>query len=217
MNKLVLASTSKYRRALLDRLGLSYVAIAPKVDEEAIAESIAATFAQNAAAGSASPSVATSASACDAIALQLAQDKAASVAGAATDAFIIGSDQLVDLDGERLGKPGTIEKAEAQLRKLSGKTHRLVTAVALRHPDGRVETALDVHVMKLRVLSDAEVRRYVQRERPIDCAGSYKIESLGISLVESMTSSDGSDFTAIVGLPLVALCNLLRAAGFEVP
>jgi septum formation protein len=194
MPKLVLASTSKYRRALLDRLGLSYSACAPKVDEEDVDASLSV----------------------DAVALQLAQRKAESVAtqSSTQDAFIIGSDQLVDLDGERLGKPGTIEKAEAQLRRLSGRTHRLITAIALRHPDGRIETALDIHTMRLRPLTDAEVHRYVQRERPIDCAGSYKIESLGISLVDKI---EGEDFTGIIGLPLVALCKLLRAAGFEVP
>lgn len=190
MPKLVLASTSKYRRALLDRLGLSYSACAPKVDEEDVDGSLSV----------------------DAIALQLAQRKAESVA--APDAFVIGSDQLVDLDGERLGKPGTIEKAEAQLRRLSGRTHRLITAIALRHPDGRIETALDIHTMRLRPLTDAEVHRYVQRERPIDCAGAYKIESLGISLLEKI---EGEDFTGIIGLQLIALCKLLRAAGFELP
>jgi len=192
MPKLVLASTSKYRRALLDRLGLSYTAHAPKVDEEAVAPELSV----------------------DAVAMQLARDKAQSVAAACPDAHIIGSDQLVDLDGERLGKPGSIEKAEEQLRRLSGREHRLITAVALLHPNGTVETALDIHLMRLRALTDAEVHRYVQRERPIDCAGSYKIESLGISLVESI---EGKDFTAIVGLPLIALCKLLRDAGFEVP
>jgi len=192
MPKLVLASTSKYRRALLDRLGLPYSALAPKVDEEDVAPEL-------------SP---------DAVALQLARDKAGSIASAAPDAFIIGSDQLVDLDGARLGKPGTLERAEEQLRRLAGRSHRLITAVALRHPDGRIETAVDVHTLQLRPLSDAEVRRYVQRERPLDCAGSYKIESLGISLVEKIV---GEDFTAIVGLPLIALCRLLRDAGFEVP
>ena len=192
MPKLVLASTSKYRRALLDRLGLSYTSHAPKVDEEAVAPELSV----------------------DAVAMQLARDKAQSVAAACPDAHIIGSDQLVDLDGERLGKPGSIEKAEEQLRRLSGREHRLITAVALLHPNGTVETALDIHLMRLRALTDAEVHRYVQRERPIDCAGSYKIESLGISLVESI---EGKDFTAIVGLPLIALCKLLRDAGFEVP
>jgi septum formation protein len=192
MPKLVLASTSKYRRMLLDRLGLSYSAHAPKVDEDAVPPGAAP----------------------DAVALQLAREKAESVAAAAPDAHIIGSDQLVDLDGERLGKPGSSEKAEAQLRRLAGREHRLVTAIALRHPDGRVETSLDTHVIRLRALTDAEVHRYVQRERPLDCAGSYKIESLGISLVESLA---GEDFTAVIGLPLISLCKLLRAAGFEVP
>ena len=120
----------------------------------------------------------------------------------------------MDLDGERLGKPGTIERAEVQLARLSGRSHRLITAVALRHPDGTVETAVDIHTMQLRALTPHEIRRYVQRERPVDCAGSYKIESLGISLVEKIS---GEDFTAIVGLPLIELCRLLRGAGFEVP
>jgi septum formation protein len=189
--KLVLASTSKYRRALLDRLGLSYATATPKVDEEA------------AQAGS-----------LDALALQLAVAKAESCAGGHSDAFVLGSDQLVDLDGERLGKPGTLEKAEEQLRRLSGRSHRLVTAVALRHPDGKVDTGLDIHVMTLRAMSEAEIKRYVARERPIDCAGAYKIESLGISLCEKV---EGADFTAIVGLPLIRVCQLLRGAGFEVP
>jgi septum formation protein len=191
MPKLVLASTSKYRRALLDRLGLPYVAAAPKVDEETV---VAPTLAE--------------------VAIALARAKAESVAGAHPDAYVLGGDQLVDLDGERLGKPGTLEKAEEQLRQLAGKQHRLVTAVALQHPDGTVETAVDVHVMKLREMTEAEIKRYVARERPIDCAGSYKVESLGISLCERI---DGADFTAIVGLPLIAVCRLLRKAGFEVP
>ena len=191
MPKLVLASTSKYRRALLDRLGLSYTAAAPRVDEEA-----------------------AKADTLDALALQLAVAKAESCAAAHPDAFVLGSDQLVDLDGEKLGKPGTLEKAEEQLRRLSGRGHRLITAVALRHPNGTVETGLDIHKMTLRTMTEAEIKRYVTRERPIDCAGSYKVESLGISLCEKI---EGADFTAIVGLPLIKVCELLRRAGFEVP
>ena len=191
MPKLVLASTSKYRRSLLDRLGLSYTAATPRVDEEAaIAETL------------------------DALALQLAVAKAESCAAAHPDAFVLGSDQLVDLDGEKLGKPGTLEKAEEQLRRLSGRGHRLITAVALRHPNGTVETGLDSHKMTLRTMTEAEIKRYVARERPIDCAGAYKIESLGISLCETI---EGADFTAIVGFPLIRVCQLLRSAGFEVP
>ena len=191
MPKLVLASTSKYRKLLLDRLGLSYTTATPRVDEDAVT---AATL--------------------DEVVLLLARAKAESVASAHADAFVLGSDQLVDLDGERLGKPGTLEKAEEQLRHLAGKSHRLVTAVALLHPNGTIETAVDVHVMRLREMTEAEIKRYVTRERPIDCAGSYKVESLGISLCEKV---EGADFTAIIGLPLIAVCALLRRAGFEVP
>ena len=191
MPKLVLASTSKYRKLLLDRLGLSYTTASPRVDEEAV-----------------------TAPTPDEVVLALAKAKAASVAGAHPECYVLGSDQLVDLDGERLGKPGTLEKAEEQLRRLAGKSHRLVTAVALLHPNGTIETAVDVHVMTLREMTEAEIKRYVARERPIDCAGSYKVESLGISLCEKI---EGADFTAIIGLPLIAVCGLLRRAGFEVP
>ena len=191
MPKLVLASTSKYRKLLLDRLGLSYTTVSPRVDEEAL-----------------------TAPTTEELALALAKAKAESVAAAHPDCFVLGSDQLVDLAGERLGKPHSLEKAEEQLRRLSGKAHRLVTAVALLHPNGTLETAVDVHVMTLREMTEAEIKRYVARERPIDCAGSYKVESLGISLCEKI---EGADFTAIVGMPLIAVCTLLRRAGFEVP
>ena len=190
---LVLASTSPYRRALLDRLGVAHEAVAHRADERAPG-----------------PAGETP----DALSVRLAGAKADSVAALRPGAIILASDQVVDLDGDILGKPGDAEAAVAQLGRLSGRTHRLLTAVALRHPDGRTETALDVHRMTMRVLDEATRRRYVTRDAPIDCAGAYRIESLGIALFDAI---EGADFTAIVGLPLVTVARLLRTAGFAIP
>lgn len=193
MHDLVLGSTSPYRRELLARLGVPFDLAAPRVDEEAVQRS------------GAEP---------ERVALRLAVAKAASAAEARSNAFVIGSDQVVDLDGEILGKPGDEEGARAQLARLSGRSHRLVTALALRAPDGTLRTHVDVHTMTLRNLGAAEIERYVASDRPLDCCGAYKIESLGIALFERI---EGEDFTAIVGLPLIALARLLREAGFAVP
>jgi septum formation protein len=193
MHDLVLGSTSPYRRELLSRLRVPFDVLAPDVDEEALQRS------------GAEPS---------SIALRLAVAKAASVAAKRSDAFVIGSDQVVDLDSEILGKPGDEVRAREQLARLQGRTHRLVTAIALRAPDGTLRTHVDVHRMTLRSLGAAEIERYVASEQPLDCCGAYKIESLGITLFERI---EGDDFTAIPGLPLIALGRLLRESGFEVP
>ncbi|MCU0672891.1 MAG: Maf family protein [Myxococcota bacterium] len=193
MHDLVLGSTSPYRRELLARLRVPFDVLGPDVDEEALQRS------------GAEPS---------SIALRLAVAKAASVAAKRSDAFVIGSDQVVDLDSEILGKPGDEARAREQLARLQGRTHRLVTAVALRAPDGTLRTHVDVHRMTLRSLGAAEIERYVAAEQPLDCCGAYKIESLGIALFERI---EGDDFTAIPGLPLIALGRLLRESGFEVP
>lgn len=193
MHDLVLGSTSRYRRELLARLRVPFDVLAPEVDEEALQRS------------GAEPS---------SIALRLAVAKAASVAAKRSDAFVIGSDQVVDLDSEILGKPGDEARAREQLARLQGRTHRLVTAVALRAPDGTLRTHVDVHRMTLRSLGAAEIERYVAAEQPLDCCGAYKIESLGIALFERI---EGDDFTAIPGLPLIALGRLLRESGFDVP
>ncbi len=193
MHDLVLGSTSPYRRELLSRLRVPFDVLAPDVDEEALQRS------------GAEPS---------SIALRLAVAKAASVAAKRSDAFVIGSDQVVDLDSEILGKPGDEVRAREQLARLQGRTHRLVTAIALRAPDGTLRTHVDVHRMTLRSLGAAEIERYVAAEQPLDCCGAYKIESLGIALFERI---EGDDFTAIPGLPLIALGRLLRESGFEVP
>jgi septum formation protein len=187
---LVVATTSRYRLELLDRLGLVYTAVAHRVDELAAAPRGTTEHATRA----------------------LAIAKAESLAPLHPEALILGADQMVELAGERLGKPGTAAAAAAQLARMAGRSHRLVTTVALRAPDGHVDTATDVHVMKLRPLSGDEIARYVARDRPLDCAGSYKIEGLGIALVESMV---GADHTGIIGLPLIATLRLLRAAGLD--
>lgn len=190
---LVLASTSKYRRELLARLGVPFRVAAPSCDEEALKDlSLAPT----------------------ALASHLARAKARSIADQFPEAHVLGSDQLVEIDGEILGKPGSPERALQQLTRLSGHAHRLITAYALICPDDSVLEHVDTHVLHMRELTEAELTRYVNADQPLDCAGSYKIEARGITLVERI---EGADFTAITGLPLVALTSDLRTRGFAVP
>jgi septum formation protein len=127
---------------------------------------------------------------------------------------VLGSDQLVDLDGKVLGKPGSLAAAKDQLARLSGRTHRLITAVVLVCPGGLVHRHVDVTTLSMRALGSEEIARYVALDRPTDCAGSYKIERLGISL---FTRISCEDFTAIPGLPLMAVTGLLRREGFLIP
>jgi septum formation protein len=192
---LVLASTSPSRRALLARLVRDFEAVPHRVDEPAHARAL----------GSASP---------DRVALSLACAKALSVAAEHPSAHVLGSDQVVDLDGEILGQPGDASGARAQLRRLAGRRHRLVTAIALRAPDGETATHLDVQAMQMRALSDDAIARYVAADDPVLCCGSYKIEALGVTLFEETV---GSDPTGIQGLPLLALARLLRDAGWTLP
>jgi septum formation protein len=193
MPKLILASTSPYRRALLERLGVPFEVQRPLCDEDVLKRS-----------GLSPHEVAT----------RLAREKAQSIARTRRDAYVLGSDQLVDLNGEILGKPGTSEAAIAQLTRMAGRSHLLVTGMAMVTPRGSLLEHLDVHTLTLRSLHEAEIRRYVAREQPLDCAGSYKIESGGIALVERI---EGDDFSAITGLPLLMLTTWLRREGFEVP
>lgn len=191
--RLVLASTSPYRSELLRRLGLTFEPRAPLCDEEALKRAGEEPAAQ---------------------AQRLALAKAESLAAVTPDAFVLGGDQLVELDGEVLGKPHTSEGAVAQLRRMQGQTHRLLTAFALLCPGGERVVHLDTHYLTLRPLRDAELTRYVARDQPLDCAGSYKIEALGITLCERI---QGEDFSAIMGLPLMALARALRERGFQLP
>ncbi|HVN35535.1 MAG TPA: Maf family nucleotide pyrophosphatase [Casimicrobiaceae bacterium] len=186
--RLVLASTSRYRRTLLERLGLPFDAVAPQVDE------------------SPGPGETPSATA-----FRLAAAKARSVAGAHRDALIIGSDQVADCQGRAIGKPGTHEDAVAQLRALSGQTVVFHTGVALLDAaSGACQTALVDVTSTYRHLTDAEIEGYLRREQPYDCAGSVRAEALGIALFERIESDDP---TALIGLPLIQLSRMLAAAG----
>ena len=187
---LVLASTSRYRRELLQRLGLSFDCARPEVDESPLN-------------GEAPLALAT----------RLAAAKSAEVAARHPGAWVIGSDQVADLNGQPLGKPGTVEAACAQLAAMSGQTVRFHTAICLSRA-GESFTAIDLTEVGFRALEQDEIARYVATEQPLDCAGSFKCEGLGISLFEAI---DNRDPTALVGLPLIALCRLLRKAGFAVP
>ena len=187
---LVLASESTYRKALLSRLGLPFRQAAHKVDEAGYAEKPRERVAV------------------------LALAKARSLRKEFPDATIIGSDQLAELAGEALGKPGNRDAARNQLRMLSGRTHFLYTAVAVVSAHRPPAQAMVVHRMAMRELSDDEIERYLDAENTLDCAGSYKIEGLGISLFDAIA---GDDMTAIEGLPLLTLAGMLREAGYHVP
>lgn len=188
--RLVLASTSPYRRELLARLGHPFSTVRPEVDETPHAGE--------------SP---------EALALRLAVAKARAVAALHPGARVIGSDQVADCDGRPLGKPGNREAAVAQLGAMSGRAVAFRTAVAVASGDG-VDTALDTTLVRFRTLTPGEIDRYIATEQPFDCAGSFKSEGLGISLFEAIESTDP---TALVGLPLIATCALLRRAGFLLP
>jgi septum formation protein len=189
---LIVATTSAYRLALLDRLRIPYRAVPHRIDERA-----------------AEPAGVPP----DAVALTLARAKADSLAREFPDDYILGSDQVVAIDDELLHKPGEADPALAQLRRLAGRTHQIVTAVALRYPDGRHDTHVDVHTMRMRALPESALRAYLAADQPFDCAGSYKIEGLGIALFEAAA---GQDYTAIIGLPLTAVVTLLERAGVHV-
>ena len=182
---LILASTSTYRRDLLRRLGVDFQAVAPEYEEEHDLDLPP-----------------------DQLVVELAARKAKSLAGRFPENLIIGCDQVAELDGRILLKPGTIERAKTQLKELSGRTHRLLTGLVVFQPaTSRQEAALDIHHMTLRELKDYEIDAFMESEKPIDCAGAYKVEGPGIALFESMS---GDDYTGIIGLPLTKLAGLLK-------
>ena len=192
MSALILASASPYRRELLTRLGLPFEVVTPGVSE----------------AHSAGESPADRA-------LRLALAKAAAVAQRRPEAVVIGSDQVAAAGDEVLDKPGDAARCRAQLTSLSGKTARFYTACAVLGRGGSVHQAhVDTTSVVFRALSAHEIERYVARERPFDCAGSFKAEALGISLLECIESQDP---TALIGLPLIWLAAALRAAGYRLP
>ncbi|KKW69244.1 septum formation inhibitor Maf [Lampropedia cohaerens] len=190
--RLILGSTSRYRRQLLARLGLPFEAIAPDVDETPQPQEAPAALAQ-----------------------RLALAKAQEVAARYPDAVVIGSDQVADLAGQPLGKPGSHVRAVAQLRQMRGQTVVFHTAVALVW-QARGLALQDIAQVRtrFRALDDAEIERYLLAEQPYDCAGSAKSEGLGISLLDAI---DNDDPTALIGLPLIRTCRLLRQAGLQIP
>ncbi|MBK1612408.1 septum formation inhibitor Maf [Rubrivivax gelatinosus] len=187
---LILGSTSRYRRELLERLRLPFTVVAPQVDETPAPGEKPAE-----------------------LALRLALAKARAVAALHPQAVVIGSDQVADLAGEPIGKPGTHERAREQLQRMSGREVVFQTAVAVARADtGFAEVLLAPVRVHFRALADDEIERYLLAERPYDCAGSAKSESLGIALLDAIESDDP---TALVGLPLIRTCTLLRAAGLD--
>lgn len=194
MPELVLASTSRYRRELLARLVGDFRVAAPDIDETPLAGEAPI-----------------------ALAVRLAEAKALAVAKVSPGAIVIGSDQVAELDGRPVGKPGTRDAAIAQLAASSGRTLAFHTAIAVadaRMSPPVVRAASDRTDVTFRTLSAGEIARYVDLENPIDCAGSFKSEGAGIALFERIRSEDP---TALVGLPLIALGKLLRASGFTLP
>ena len=188
--RLLLASTSPYRRELLQRLRLPFECMPPRVDETPLPGEAPA-----------------------ALASRLAGEKAAEVHAREPDAFVIGSDQVADLEGRVLGKPGDFESAVAQLRAMSGREVAFHTALCVIGPGFR-ESAIDTTLVRLRDLGDDDIARYLQAEPAFDCAGSFKAEGLGIVLFDAIHSADP---TALVGLPLITTARLLRKAGFVLP
>ena len=190
--KLVLASTSAYRRELLQRFGLPFDVARPDIDESPL------------------PGEAPQATA-----ERLAVEKARAVAGQFEDALIIGSDQVAHMGDTRFGKPGTVERAVAQLQSMSGRTVVFHTALAvLNTRSGRVQLDAVPTEVRFRSLSSDEIVRYVNKERPLDCAGSAKSEGLGITLLDALA---GDDPNALIGLPLIALARMLRNEGIALP
>jgi septum formation protein len=188
--KLILGSTSIYRRELLGRLRIPFSVESPHVDEAALPGETPADLAQ-----------------------RLALAKAQAVAERFPEAVVIGSDQVADLDGSSLGKPGEHARAVLQLRQMSGKVVIFQTAIAVVClASGFCQQALAPVKVTFRDLSDAEIENYLQAEQPYDCAGSAKSEGLGIALLERI---DNDDPTALVGLPLIRTAALLRAAGID--
>ena len=190
--RLILGSTSVYRAELLRRLGVDFEQRAPGVTETA------------------SPGEAPAD-----LALRLAIAKADAAAAGQADVLSIGSDQVAELEGEALGKPGTVERAVAQLVACAGRQVQFHTALCLFETcNGRRHTHVDSTRVYFRPLQPDEIARYIQHDQPLDCAGSFKCEGLGISLFERVESDDP---TALVGLPLIALARLLRDVGLSVP
>lgn len=193
-SKLILASTSPFRRELLARLGLPFTAVAPEFAEVAPVEPVDAGSVRHAVR-------------------ENARGKAASLQASHPDSLILASDQLGECDGQLLTKPGTAEAARAQLRLLSGRQHRLHTAVVLLEAaTGEIAEEIVTSPLTMRPLDESRLRRYVELDQPLHSAGSYLSERLGIVLFEEL---GGGDPTAIVGLPLITVVRMLERFGLD--
>ena len=190
MRPLILASTSPYRRALLERLGVPFEIVRPAASEDHLAREMPRDRA-----------------------LRLSGAKAKAVAAQHPDAVIIGSDQVASLGSRVLDKPGDLENCRVQLALLSGQTARFHTGCAVV-ANGERLVHLDTTSVTFRSLSPEEIERYIEREKPFDCAGGFKAEALGITLFESIESRDP---TALIGLPLIWLASALRSVGYSLP
>lgn len=192
MKKIILASTSKYRKELLLRLGIEFESMNPNVDEDIHKEKISNPIE---------------------LAETLGKLKAMAIAKDHSDCIVIGSDQLAECDGKVLSKPGNLENAIDQLIFLNGKTHRLITSYTVIYRD-RVLTKTNITSLTMRELSLEQIKKYLICDIPFDCAGSYKLELKGISLFKKI---DTDDHTAIIGLPLISLGNTLDELGITIP
>lgn len=187
--RLVLASGSRYRAGQLSQLGLTFETIRPDVDESPRPNETPADLAR-----------------------RLSEAKALAVATQRPASWVVGCDQTADCDGHLLGKPGTVALACAQLERMSGKQVTFHSGLCLRSPTGESQLAVVATEVQFRRLSPTEIASYIRKEQPLDCAGSFKVEGLGISLFDAIRSDDPS---ALVGLPLIALCRMLRQAGMN--
>lgn len=189
--QLILASQSPYRKALLQAFGVAFSTQSPRVNEDELKITGPKDLQE--------------------LTQYLALQKAESLKSVFDNAVILGSDQITEFGGERLDKPGSEEKAVAQLKKLQGKTHRLITSIAVVSPLKTIQHT-DITTMTMRPLTDEEIRAYVSKDKPLDCAGSYKIEKAGLGLMSQVQTGDPS---AIQGLPLIALTKALTELGLN--
>lgn len=190
VRELILASSSRYRAELLERLGLPFTSHSPDIDESALADESPET-----------------------LVARLARGKAEAVARDHPDAVVIGSDQVAVCGDQVLGKPGTDERARAQLASVAGRQVDFLTGLCVLSPGGAAQQAVIPTRVRFRDLTATEIADYVARERPLDCAGACKSEGLGIALLASLSSDDP---TALIGLPLIELCRMLEASGVHV-
>lgn len=187
--QLLLASSSPYRRELLQRLRIPFICRSPDIDETPLADENAQGYV-----------------------VRLAREKAAALSADYADYWIIGSDQTCVLNGRIRGKPGNASNATAQLQEASGQAVEFLTGLCLRSPDGREWFLCEPFTVFFRLLSDADIARYIALEQPFDCAGSFRVEGLGITLFEKL---EGRDSNSLIGLPLIGLVDLMQEAGLS--